>query len=50
MKKKDVFVQFRAEPEFKEAIQAQAKAQGLSISDFLRQMIGNSKECHILAA
>jgi uncharacterized protein (DUF1778 family) len=50
MKNKNTFVQFRAEPELKKAITEAAQAQGLTISDFLRQMVGNSKECHKLAA
>lgn len=50
MKKKNVFVHFRTEPETKQAIIEAAKAQGLCISDFLRQVVGNLKKTANLAA
>ena len=50
MKKKDVFVQFRATGEVKQLIIEAAKAQGLCMSDFLRDLIAHSKECANLAS
>lgn len=50
MKKKNVWVQFRTDNEIKEEIKQAAKMQGLSISDFLRQVVCDLKKSHNLAA